>query len=96
MSADKPPMRILVLERGVCYLGRVTPSDDALFLTLTDCAVIRVWGTTHGLGQIALHGPTDKTVLDPEPDGTRVGKLKVVRDIACTWEGFATWTPPTT
>jgi hypothetical protein len=34
--------------------------------------------------------------LDPEPDGTMVGKLKIVRNIACTWEGFDTWTPPTT
>jgi hypothetical protein len=33
-------------------------------LKLEGCSVIRVWGTTAGLGEIALHGPTKDTVLD--------------------------------
>lgn len=56
------PIKIAVLQRGWVAVGRFerTGSD----CTLHDASVIRVWGTTKGLGEIALGGPTRKTVLD--------------------------------
>ena len=42
--------------------------DNAVFsgvTTLKDAAVVRAWGTTKGLGEIALNGPTSSTKLDP-------------------------------
>jgi len=52
----------------VCYerwhlIGDVTDETKA-GVTLTNASVIRYWGTTRGLGEIAVNGPTDKTILD--------------------------------
>lgn len=59
-------IKIAVLQRGWVYVGKFSRTgDDCL---LTDAACIRVWGTTKGLGEIAVGGPTPKTVLDPCPD----------------------------
>ncbi len=53
---------IVVLQRGWVIVGEV-------FLTDTSCSVrcghvIRSWGTSKGLGEIALNGPTSNTKLD--------------------------------
>jgi hypothetical protein len=37
---------------------------------MTDASVVRVWGTSRGLGQIAEGGPSRDTILD------RIGKLE--------------------
>jgi hypothetical protein len=57
-------IRIVVLQRGWVVVGRVA-EESATELRLENAAVIRRWGTTRGLGQIAINGPTDETVLDP-------------------------------
>ena len=54
---------ILVLQRGWVVVGKCS-RDDAEMVQLQDASVIRQWGTTKGLGEIALNGPTSKTVLD--------------------------------
>lgn len=53
--------KIVVLSNGWNLIGNYHPED----LKLTQASVIRVWGTTRGLGQIALEGPTSETILDP-------------------------------
>lgn len=64
-SARKSVVKIVVLQRGWVVIGRVDPEDDTSdIVTLTDASVIRVWGTTKGLGEL-VDGPTSKTVLDP-------------------------------
>lgn len=54
---------IVVLQRGWVVVGEVRRINDEI--TVRDASVIRCWGTTKGLGQLALSGPTEKTVLDP-------------------------------
>ncbi len=55
---------IFVVEAGFVFLcDSATKGDDDWHLTNT--AVIRIWGTKRGLGEIALNGPTPDTVLDP-------------------------------
>lgn len=73
-------IRIVVLQRGWVVVGRFTSKNQECILT--NASVIRVWGTTKGLGEIAINGPTSKTVLDKTPD-IRFHELTVVMTIDC-------------
>ncbi len=62
---------IVIATAGHVFIGNVTRMDLTTFgigISLTDASVIRVWGTTRGLGEIALGGPTKETILDPIGD----------------------------
>lgn len=55
--------KICILQRGWILVGDFSrEGNDCL---LKNASVIRIWGTTKGLGEIALDGPTSKTILDP-------------------------------
>lgn len=58
--------QIVILNRGWVVTGNYSEKGDEC--TLTDASVIRVWGTTKGLGEIAEGGPTSTTKLDPTPN----------------------------
>ena len=58
--------QIVILQRGWVVIGNYSVKNDECLLT--DAAVIRVWGTTKGLGEIAEGGPTSTTKLDRTPD----------------------------
>jgi len=55
--------KICVLQRGWVMVGDF--KRDGSDCTLTNASVVRIWGTTKGLGEIALNGPTKDTKLDP-------------------------------
>ena len=59
----KMPVKILVLQRGWVAVGRYTKIGAEH--VLTNASIVRRWGTTKGLGQLAKDGPTPSTVLDP-------------------------------
>ncbi len=67
------------------FVGRWNQDGDNV--TLTDAKVIRIWGTTEGLGELAINGPTSKTITDPA--GTiRLHQLGVVATLdtkVTTW-----------
>lgn len=56
-------IKIVILQRGWVMVGDFTQEGDTV--TLRNASVIRMWGTTKGLGEIAANGPTSKTALDP-------------------------------
>lgn len=56
------PMKIVILQRGWVMVGRFERNGSDC--KLHNASVIRSWGTTKGLGEIALNGPTKSTVLD--------------------------------
>ena len=62
METDKE-IRILIFPRGWTIVGEVETTSTGM-LVIKNGAVIRRWGTTEGLGEIARDGPTDKTILD--------------------------------
>ena len=79
-------IRICVLHRGWVLVGDYSRSGE--YETLKKPSVIRIWGTTKGLGQIAADGPLTGTVLDPEPE-CEFNIQQVIRTISCSedkWE----------
>lgn len=76
---------------GELVPSRGTGPEDALFQTLDNAAVVRRWGTTRGLGQLGLEGPTKETVLDPVPDGHRINLSYVVYEIAVVEKAERKW-----
>lgn len=67
-QSDLPPslpssnVKIVVLQRGWVVVG--SWQQEGPHVTLSHAAVVR-WGTSRGLGQLALEGPQTSTVLDP-------------------------------
>ena len=74
---------ILIAPQGFVFLGQYNPISQEL----SDAYVVRRWGTTQGLGELAQKGPLKETILDPLPNQT-----KVVNLIACIPCSKA-WTP---
>jgi hypothetical protein len=56
-------VRIVVLQRGWVAVGYY--SRDGENCKLQKASIIRNWGTTKGLGEIAEDGPKKDTKLDP-------------------------------
>lgn len=57
---------IVVLQRGWVVVGDLYKKGEQYFLE--NSSIIRNWGTSKGIGEIAKNGPTDKTILDPTPE----------------------------
>lgn len=67
-SNNKPSKKqIVILQRGWVAIGDYSVSKDGE-CQLSNAAIIRVWGTTKGLGEIAENGATSTTKLDRCPD----------------------------
>ena len=78
--------RIVIAQRGWVFVGHT--ADEGDYLVLTNARVVRRWGTTAGLGEIAAAGPIRETRLDPA--GTvRLHQLAVVAQIDCEEEPWA-------
>ena len=77
--------QIIIAQRGWVFVGDVERSGDDVTITNAQC--IRRWGTTKGLGQIAMNGPTRDTVLD-DMGTVRLHALAVVASLDC---GTAKW-----
>lgn len=54
--------KIVILQRGWVMVGKFERSGNDC--KLHNASVIRAWGTTRGLGEIAENGPTKNTKLD--------------------------------
>jgi hypothetical protein len=56
--------RIVIAQSGWVFVGEYSVNKELHTVHLTDASCVRVWGTTAGLGQLALKGPRKETVLD--------------------------------
>ena len=57
------PIKIVILQRGWVVIGRYSEEENDMCI-LTDAYVIRRWGTSDGLGQLALNGKQSETKLE--------------------------------
>jgi hypothetical protein len=73
-------IRIVILQRGWIFVGKYFEHGEKC--RLENANVIRNWGTTKGLGEIADNGPTSSTKLDPTPT-VEFHKLTVIATIKC-------------
>jgi len=58
-------MKICVLERGWVAVGQLERDGDEYILV--NGSIIRRWGTSEGLGELAMKGPLPETKLDKVP-----------------------------
>ena len=78
---DKGDIKIVVLQRGWVMVGLFERNGSEC--KLHKASVIRNWGTTKGLGEIAFGGPTRSTKIDPTNGVVEFDYLTVVATIAC-------------
>jgi hypothetical protein len=71
---------IVIAERGWVYVGLTRREGDQI--VIEDCQNVRRWGTSSGLGEIALKGPTVDTILD-HYGVVRVHVLAICGQIDC-------------
>jgi hypothetical protein len=78
---------IAVLDRGWVFIGIREKEiiEGKHVWRLKNCHCIRRWGTTQGIGEISIHGPTKETVLDKCND-LEIGYRSVIFWIKCNQE----------
>lgn len=59
---EEYPLQIVVLDRGWVYIGYLKRDNDECILEKASC--IRRWGTSRGLGELALKGRKINTILE--------------------------------
>jgi len=74
-------IKIVVLQRGWVMVGRLERKDSEC--KLHNASVIRLWGTTKGLGELAINGPITGTKLDKCGGVVEFDYLTVVCAISC-------------
>lgn len=74
------PQQIVVLDRGWVYVGHPRVEGDNL--VIEHAKNIRRWGTTKGLGQLAMEGAQPNTVLD-EAGTVIASRRAVIHSIVC-------------
>jgi len=79
--AESGDLKIVILQRGWIMVGRLEKKGSDC--KLHDASVIRNWGTTKGLGEIAMGGPTKDTKLDECGGVVEFDYLTVVACISC-------------
>lgn len=90
--AQKPSegkVKIVILQRGWVMVGRFERKGSDCILS--DASVIRTWGTTKGVGEIAEGGPTSNTKLDKCNGVVEFDYLTVIATINCdenNWEKY--------
>ena len=60
---EKKNRKIVILPSGWVFVG--VWQEVGTRVVLTEASCIRKWGTTSGIGELAIKGPLENTILDP-------------------------------
>lgn len=74
--------QIVVLQRGWVVVGKMMKEGNAC--TLHDASIIRRWGTTGGLSELADKGPLPETKLEPAKLPIRFHYLTSILTLECS------------
>lgn len=74
-------IKIIVLQRGWVMVGKLERNGSEC--KLHNASVIRCWGTTKGLGELASDGPKSSTKIDKCNGLVEFDYLTVVCSITC-------------
>lgn len=77
--------QIVILNRGWVVVGDYSEENGQC--TLTNASVVRKWGTTKGLGELAEKGPLPDTILDKCPN-VHFNSLTMVARIDCVEDNW--------
>ena len=83
-------LKIVILERGWTVMGNLTSDEKDDWFYLEKGCVVRRWGTDSGIGQLAMYGKRENTMLDPLPK-TKFHKDKIIQIIDCDeskWQDY--------
>ena len=84
-ACDSGPIKIVVLERGFVYIGRVDEEGDPVVTIHGARSVIR-WGTTKHLGELTI-GPLPNTKLG-DPCTVQCRVQQVIHMIEVSQDGW--------
>jgi len=89
-KATNPPkgqLVVAILDRGWVFIGRATDSPSGV--QFSNAACIRRWGTSNGIGQLALEGPQRETKLDEAGTVTvpRTSVVALIDAVEAKWPG---------
>jgi hypothetical protein len=62
VTSTEETVRVVVLQRGWVVVGLYSQKGDRIFIR--NASVVRRWGTTKGVGELAESGPLANTILD--------------------------------
>lgn len=80
-------LALVTADRGHVWVGRVTDGPGP-WLQIDDAKIVRRWGTTEGLNQLAKQGPQPNTRLDA-PATVKVAHRAVIAIIPCEADAWA-------
>ena len=88
---EMPDVRIVILQRGWVAVG-IFQKVEGGGRFLKNASIIRVWGTTKGLGEICS-GPTPDTKLDPCGDMAfhEFTIVSTMKADAKGWKNYVAW-----
>lgn len=73
-------LALVIADRGWVFVGQVT--SDFEFVTIAGARCVRRWGTSEGLGELAIKGPRPNTVLDAPAD-VKIASRALIAIVPC-------------